>query len=90
VLLANMSFLAGYRRPSVIDGRLALRVLAAGGGRPVRRSSGRPTRPRSWSGLRCCTFFGPERWSPTWGGPPSTPGEGLVPVGGGKFLVPGA
>ena len=32
----------------------------------------------------------PVRWSPTWVGPPSTPGEGLVPVGGGKFLVPGA
>ncbi len=36
VLLANVSFLAGYRRSSVIDGRLVPAVLAAaGGGRPV-------------------------------------------------------
>jgi hypothetical protein len=36
VLLANVSFLAGYRRSSVIEGRLVPAVLAAaGGGRPI-------------------------------------------------------
>jgi len=35
-LLANVSFLAGYRRPSVIDGRLVPAVLAAAGdGAPI-------------------------------------------------------
>lgn len=35
-LLANVSFLAGYRRPSVIDGRLVPAVLAAvGDGAPI-------------------------------------------------------
>jgi hypothetical protein len=45
-LLANVSFLAGYRRPWVIDGRLVPAVLAAaGGGAPIaaiERQAGAP------------------------------------------------
>jgi hypothetical protein len=60
-LLANVRFLAGYRRPALIDAGLIPAVLdAAAGHVSAGRSSGRchPGIRRSWSGRLCCSCCG--------------------------------